>query len=69
MHAVRTLISKFFISYNSIQPAILLNSYKELNGITAINVIIGLALITLLLIRATLKLAPPRYTKLVIVAL
>ena len=69
MHAVGTLVGKFFMGYDSIRPAILLNGYKVLGGITAIDAAIGLALTTPSLMKTTLKLAPPRYTKPTAVAL
>ena len=70
MHTVGTLVGKFSIVHNSIQPTILLNGYKVLGGITAIDaIIIGLTPTTLSLMGATLKLAPPRYTKPTIVVL
>ena len=69
VHAVGTLVGKFSMVHDSIRPAILLNGYKALGDMIAMDAIIGLTLTTLLLMRKTLKLAPPRYTKLAIVAL
>ena len=57
------------MGHDSIRPAILLNGYKALGGITAIDAAIGLALTTLSSMKATSKLAPPRYTKPTAVAL
>ena len=53
---------------DSIRPAILLNSYKALSGVTAIDTAIGPALTTPSPMRSTSKLAPPGYTKRTVVA-
>jgi hypothetical protein len=63
VHAVGTLVGKFSMGHDSIRPAILLNGYKALGGITAIDAAIGLAPTTPSSMRATSKLAPPGYTK------
>ena len=63
MHAVGTLVGKFSMGHDSIRPAILLNGYKALGGMTAIDAAMGPALATPSPMRATSKLAPPGYTK------
>lgn len=63
VHAVGTLVGKFSMGHDSIRPAILLNGYKTLGGITAIDAAIGPAPTTPSSMKATSKLAPPGYTK------
>jgi hypothetical protein len=63
VHTVGTLVGKFSMVHDSIRPAILLNSYKALGGMTAVDATMGLTPTTPSLMRATSKLAPPGYTK------
>ena len=63
MHAVGTLVGKFSIGRNIIRPAILLNGYKGLGGVTAADAAMGLAPTTPSSMKPTSKLAPPGYTK------
>ena len=64
MHVVGTLVGKFSMVHDSIRPAILLNGYKALGGMTAIDAAtMGLAPTTPSSMGATSKLAPPGYTK------
>ena len=56
------------MGHDSIRPAILLNGYKALGGITAIDAVIGPAPTTPSSMRTTSKLAPLGYTKPAIVA-
>ena len=69
VHAVGTLVGKFSMGHDSIRPAILLNGYKALGGITAIDAVMGPAPTTPSSMRTTSKLAPLGYTKPTAVAL
>jgi hypothetical protein len=68
VHVVGTLVGKFSMGHDSIRPAILLNGYKALGGITAIDAVIGPAPTTPSSMRTTSKLAPLGYTKPAVVA-
>jgi hypothetical protein len=68
VHAVGTLVGKFSMGHDSIRPTILLNGYKALGGITAIDAVIGPAPTTPSSMRTTSKLAPLGYTKPAVVA-